>query len=248
MSTRVAGGSAATSPLEPRLAERGRARRRTRLVTTLSVLGLVLLLGVGGWVVLATSLLGVREVTVAGTGRLDPAEVRSVAAVPAGEPLATLDTEAVVRRLTALPVVRRVEVRREWPRTVAIVVHERVPAAVQQRSTGWALVDRTGVEFAQQDRRPRGLPLVSAPVAAGPAALRAALEVLEVLPPSVARQVRQVRATGPEEVRLQLGRGRTVMWGSSERGARKAAVLEVLLTRRATVYDVSAPDAPTTRR
>jgi cell division protein FtsQ len=39
-----------------------------------------------------------------------------------------------------------------------------------------------------------------------------------------------------------------VLWGSVDRGARKAAVLAVLVTRRAAVYDVSAPDAPTTRR
>ena len=46
---------------------------------------------------------------------------------------------------------------------------------------------------------------------------------------------------------MQLTRGRIVVWGSTERGERKAAVLAVLLARKARVYDVSAPDAPTTR-
>ena len=144
--------------LEPRLAARGRARRRTRLATTLTVFALLVLVGVGTWLLLGTSVLGVRSVTVTGTDRLDPATVREVAAVPAGEPLATLDTGAV------------------------------------------------------------------------------------------AADVRQVRAASPDDVRLQLTKGRTVVWGSAERSARKAAVLAVLLTRRASVYDVTAPDAPTTTK
>ncbi len=236
---------------EPRLAARGKARRRTRLATTLTVFGLLVLLGVGVWLLLATSVLGVRSVTVTGAERLDPGTVRSTAAVPPGEPLATLDTDAVATRVETLAVVRRAEVRRQWPRTVAIIVHERVPAAAQQRGGGYLLVDRDGVAFDQVARRPRGLPLVSAPVDAGPPALRAALDVLDaldVVPASVRGEVRQVRAAGPDDVRVQLSRGRTVVWGSAERGARKAAVLAVLLTRKASVYDVSAPDAPTTTK
>jgi cell division protein FtsQ len=237
---------ATATDLEPRLVARGRARRRTRLATTLTVLVLLVLVGAGTWLLLGTSVLGVRTVTVTGTHRLDPATVREVAAVPAGEPLATLDTRAIAGRLQGLPVVRTVEVQRQWPRTVSIVVHERVPAAVQQRGTTYALVDRSGVEIDQVERRPRGLPLVSAPVDAGAPALAAALDVLEVLPPAVAADVRSVRAATPDDVRLQLSKDRTVVWGSAERSARKAAVLAVLLTRKASIYDVSAPDAPTT--
>jgi cell division protein FtsQ len=61
-------------------------------------------------------------------------------------------------------------------------------------------------------------------------------------------QVREVRAATAERVTLRLSRGRTVEWGSPDRGRRKAAVLTVLMSRRARVYDVSAPDTPTTRR
>jgi cell division protein FtsQ len=239
---------ATATDLEPRLEARGRARRRARLATTLTVFVLVLLVAAGGWLLLGTSALGVHTVTVTGTDRLDPGTVREVAAVPVGAPLATLDAGAIAARLEALPVVRSVEVDRRWPRTVSIVVHERVPAAVRQRGTTYALVDRSGVELDQVDERPRGLPLVSAPVDAGAPALRAALDVLDVLPPAVAADVRSVRAATPDDVRLQLSKGRTVVWGSAERSARKAAVLAVLLTRKAGVYDVSAPDAPTTTK
>ena len=237
-----------TTEIDGRLAARGRARRRTRLAVTLSVAALLMLLGLAGWLALDTGLLGVQDVRVTGTERLDPAQVRAVAAIPAGTPLARLDTGSVADRLSRLPEVAAVDVVRDWPRSVTIRVRERVPAAVQARGTAYVLVDRSGVVFASVDHRPPGLPVVSAPVDAGPPALRAALDVLEALPAAVRGSVRQVRAASAEEVVVQLSKGRTVRWGSPDRGARKAAVLAVLVTRKAHVYDVSAPDAPTTRK
>ena len=240
-----------TTEIDGRLAARGRARRRTRLAVTLSVAALLTLLGLAGWLALDTGLLGVQDVRVTGTERLDPAQVRAVAAIPAGTPLARLDTGSVADRLSRLPEVAAVDVVRDWPRSVTIRVRERVPAAVQARGTAYVLVDRSGVVFASVDHRPPGLPVVSAPVDAGPPALRAALDALEALPAAVRGSVRQVRAASAEEVVVQLSKGRTVRWGSPDRGARKAAVLAVLVTRKAHVYDVSdvsAPDAPTTRK
>lgn len=238
----------ATTDWQRRLAARSRSRRRTRLAVTSGVAGTLLVLGALGWVLLGTSLLGVQEVRVAGVSRLAAAEVRAAAAITAGTPMATLDASAVAGRVADLRVVRRVSVERQWPRTVTISVTERVAAAVQARGPAYALVDRDGVVFAEQSQRPRGLPLVSAPVDAGAAALRAAVAVLDQLPQGVRGDVRQVRAASRDQVEVRLTRGRTVVWGSTERGPRKAAVLAVLVTRRASVYDVSAPDTPTTTK
>lgn len=231
-----------------RFARRVRARRWSRLRVLLVVLGLAVAGVAAGWVVLASTLLGVARVHVAGTGRVSPAEVRAIAAIRSGTPLARLDTEAVAARVATLPAVRTVAVRRAWPRGVSIVVSERVPAAARARGTGFALVDRSGVVFAEVARRPTGLPLVTAPTGAGAPALRAALDVLDAVPPRVRDQVRTVRAASQQDVRLSLTKGRTVLWGTPDRGSRKGAVLAVLLSRKARVYDVSAPDAPTTRR
>ena len=165
------------------------------------------LLGLAGWLLLGTGVLGVHDVQVTGTSRLDPAEVRSVAAIEAGTPLARLDTGAVADRLRRLPVVRTVDVERSWPRGVTIRVRERTAAAVQARGPAYVLVDREGVAFAPVQRRPAGLPLVSAPVDAGPPALRAALDVLDQLTGPVRDQVRQVRAATAEQVELAADPG-----------------------------------------
>ncbi len=238
-----------STSLPSRAAERVRARRWSRLRTLLVLLALLVLIGVATWVLLGSRLFGVSSVVVSGTSRVGVVQVTDLAAIPSGTPLARVDTAVVAARVERLPAVRSVDVRRDWPRTVRIVVHERVPAAVRARGSGFVLVDRTGVVFDEVDRRPDGLPLVSAPVDAGAPALRAALDVLDAVPAGVRSKVRSVRATDPEDVTLRLTRGRTVVWGSTDRSARKGAVLAVLMTRKAAkVIDVSTPDAPVTRK
>jgi cell division protein FtsQ len=235
-----------STSMPERVAERDRSRRRTRLVVGLSLVVAASLVAGTGWMVLGSSVFGVETVDVTGISRLGPDQVRDQAAIERGTPLARLDTEGIVDRVGDLPAVLAVEVTRDWPSTVVIRVTERVPAAAQARGRDWALVDRTGVVFGTVARRPRDLPRVSAPVTEGAPALRATLDVLDALPAPVREQVREVRAASLERVTLRLTRGRTVEWGSAERPERKAAVLTVLLTRKAKVYDVSAPDSPTT--
>lgn len=231
-----------------RLRQPGQRRRLSRTTVLLVALGMAVALGVAAWLLLVSSLFGVADVQVQGISRVGQPEVVDSASIRRGTPLARLDTAAVAARISRIPAVRSVVVRRDWPRSVTIVVHERVPAAVRERGLGFVLVDRTGVVFDQVAKRPRDLPLVSAPVSAGAPALRAALDALDALPLSIRGQVRSVRAASIDEVTLRLTRGRTVVWGDTALGARKGAVLAVLLTRKADVYDVSVPDAPTTRK
>ena len=70
-----------TTDWDTRLASRGQGRRKTRLAVTATVVLLLLLGGLAGWLLLGTGVLGVRDVQVTGTSLLDPAEVRSVAAI-----------------------------------------------------------------------------------------------------------------------------------------------------------------------
>jgi len=218
---------------------------------------LVALGSAGAWLLLGSGTFDVRVVQVAGTDRLAPAAVLEAAAVDRAQPLARVDTEAVARRVRQLPAVRDVAVVRRWPGAVEIAVRERQPVAVRRAGTSFLLIDSQGVAFEKVRKRPKELSLISGTGGVDsmgrvrtldPRTLRAALTVLGDLPPGLRRAVREVRAADPEDVTLRLSRRRVVMWGSPDRGPRKAAVLAALVTRKARVYDVSAPDTPTTRK
>ena len=214
-----------------RLRQPGERRRPSRVTVVLVALGAAVVLGLVAWLLFVSSLFGVANVQVQGVSRVAETDVVDAANIAAGTPLARLDTAAVAARVARIPAVGSVDVVRDWPRGVTIVIHERVPAAVRERGSGFVLVDRTGVVFDQVATRPKHLPLVSAPVSAGAPALRAALDVLDAVPSSIRGEVRSVRAASPDEVIVQLTHHRTVVWGDTGLGSRKGAVLAVLLKR-----------------
>lgn len=248
MSTRVrmrgSGAAAGGSSLAVG-SRRGRLRRLRPLLVSLL---LAAVLAGGAWVVLASSWLGVRTVAVDGTSVLDPAVVRATADVPQRQPLARLDVAGVTARVEEMAWVQSVRVDREWPQTVRLVVTERTPVAnVRAADGGVELVDATGAVLEPLPEPRTGLPTVRVEAADPPRAQTAALRVVESLPSPLRQQVREVRALSPEDVQLSLADGRLVLWGSPDRAERKILVLQALLGQDAKVFDVSAPDAPTTR-
>ncbi|MGZ4611409.1 MAG: cell division protein FtsQ/DivIB [Actinomycetes bacterium] len=226
---------------------RRRLRRRRLLVLSVPVV-LLMLAATAVWALLASPLLAVTTVEVSGTHRATPSLIRLTADVPEGQPLARVDLAAVQRRVQSLPVVASATIIRRWPHTVLVAVVERTPAAVARTAEGtWRLLDPSGVDLGGTPEPPHGLPVLDLdPTTAEPATLRAAAAVAASLPPSLRAKVATVVAASPDAVGLRLVNGRLVRWGSAEDGALKAQVLAVLMHRRARVYDVSAPRAPTT--
>ena len=203
--------------------------------------------GVAAWAVLFSSLLGAASVVVSGNDRLTAQEIRRVAAIRDGQPLATLDVAGIRAKIAALPRVEWAQVDRNWPRTVRIRVHERTPIAVAQVGGRTALVDRYGAIVEFRDPAPAGLPrLRVAHLAVDDPVARAALAVIRGLPIVLSGRVAEVHADTPTSVTLSLTDGRTVLWGGPERTARKARILRALLMqRRGDRYDVSSPDVAT---
>jgi cell division protein FtsQ len=83
--------------------------------------------------------------------------------------------------------------------------------------------------------------------AGSPAAGAAAATVLPALPGKISSKVKTISAVSPESITLHLADGRTIVWGSATETDQKARVLRALLGVKARVYDVSAPDLPTTK-
>lgn len=223
-------------------------RRRRRVV--LGVL-LALVVAAAVWAVWFSSLLSVRDVRALGVEGARAQAALAAASVPTGVPLARVDAAGAERAVLALDWVADAEVRRGWPSEVVVAVTPRVPMAVltdgatASGATGARrAVDAEGVVFEATAAEVKGLPRVSAEGVA----LTEVMAVLTELPPDLARKVVSASASTRDDVDLTLRSGDIVRWGSAERAAFKAEVLRALLTRKAEVYDVSAPELPTTFR
>lgn len=236
----------------PRLQRKQRAARKDRWSRRLRRTSRVLLVLVPfvalAWLLLASPWLKVSEVAVDGTSRLTTQRVQLAAGVPAGTPLARVDTGAVERRVMRLPAVERVEVTRSWPSTLVVSVTERhAVAAVLEKGT-WTLVDADGVSFGTATALPAGAVRMQVPDP-GPEdrATLAALAVLAELPKAFRDRVVVVRAPSDVAVSLQLRGGRTVVWGAPGDATTKVAAATALLATQVKVVDVSTPGVATTR-
>lgn len=237
----------------PRRGGRLRLPRRRGLL----VLTVVLLLSGAGlvWVLYGSSWLRVEQVKTTGTRVLTPSEVETVAAVPVGSPLISVDTGAIETRLRQkLPRVDTVEVTRSWPHTIALHVSERRPVLVMKKGAKFDEVDAKGVRFATVAQPPAGIAQLELTASQSPSvrrfgAARLVLEAVRVtgeLPPAVAKETRSVRVSSYDSVTLELAGGRSVLWGSEEEGELKGRTLSALMKARpkSVHFDVSAPTAP----
>ena len=228
-----------------------RRRRRRRILIAVLV---ILVAAASVWLVWFSSVLEVRQVRVVGADGARADEVLAAAAVPVGTPLARVDAAGAEQSVRDLPWVSAVEVRRGWPNEVVLAVEVREPIAVLDPTAaptagvdaatgqGPLGIDAAGVVFPVVGELPRRLPKVRAQGAA----LAAATSVVNVLPDDLLKRVVSVTATTMDDIDLHLRSGDVVRWGSSLDSETKAEVLRALLKRKADMYDVSAPELPTT--
>lgn len=235
---------------EPRFGRGDRLRaltdvrgRRILLWATPVVIVVLVLLAVAYF----TPLLSVRTVQVAGLSTVPEPDVRAVLQIPDGRSMLRIDTDAVARRVAALPKVRSARVQRVFPSTVRVTVDERSAVVFFDSPQGPHLLDADSVEFAIEPPPP-GVPELRTdhPGSADPVT-RAAVAVLDAAPPGLRAQVGQVVARSVSDIELKLRDERTVVWGGPDDSERKAAVVLPVLTRPGTVFDVSSPDLVTVR-
>lgn len=238
--------------LSDRLAERQNAKRRLRMRAIIAAGLAVVLLAAAGYVLLASPLvaLQVEDVQVSGTNAVASTdEVLDVVDDYAGQPLLRLDTRGLREELLRIVGVRDVSVQRDFPHGLVITVEPRVPVATVQQEDGFVLLDAEGTELAVTAEPADGVPVLEVPVGTETTAdaLTAVLTVMSSLPTAILEQVASASASTAHEVEFVLDSGASVVWGSAEENALKAAVLASLLQVPAEVYDVSAPLSPITR-
>ena len=246
-----AAGSTAVPPTvqrsRSRFLQRIRARRWRLLKRVLLVLAAVGLVVGGVWLVFFSSVMAVKGTDVQGVTVLSEDEVRGAAQVPTAVPVATVDLDAIQARVEELAPVRSADVSRAWPDAISIEVTEREAVVAVDREGTWRGVDEQGVVFRDYAEQPKGLPWVQMRATTSVEALAEAGQVVGSLPDSLLQRVERLDVGSIDRIVLHLRSGARVNWGSADQASDKARVLEVLLERKGSVYDVTAPGRPTVR-
>lgn len=214
---------------------------------------LLLMLSALGYVLVCHSpLFALRSIHVAGASAdgLSAQRVTKAAALPIGAPLTSLDTAGAQARIEKIPQVASARVAVRWPHTVQITVTTRVGAALIPNGSAYDEVDGTGVIFGTVSAPVAGLPVIT--VQGGPAVRAAvvpgalaALNALGSTAPDIEHEVTGISASSAYSITLRLSGGVTVVWGGGDNPVLKAQDLSALMRyRKASAYNVSAPDAP----
>lgn len=228
-------------------ARRQRARRWLGWRRILAMTAAVSLIGVGIYGLYFSSWLRAEGVEVVGERLLTTDQVLAAAEVETGGALIRVDLDAIARRVSSLAAVKDVDVSRTWPHDVRIEIIERTPVAVLDLGSRQVALDAEGVSFPAPAGDRRGLPRITVGGGADRDALREGASVVAALDPAVGNLVDHLEVQTVDEILLHLRDGRLVRWGSADASDDKAAVLLQLLDRKAEMYDVSVPGAPTTR-
>jgi cell division protein FtsQ len=222
-----------------------RSRRRHRALVCVVIALVLALLGASVWGVYYSSALVTKRVNVIGTHKLTRTQVSLAAQVPLGVPLARQDLDAIAERTTTLPAIESAAITREWPSTITVTVVERRPVLAVRQSSGYLVVDKSGVPYQTQ---PVLTPeVVLAEVNPGNAPLLSEVAtVAAALPLKLRGKVDRITAGSRDSIALILRSGRVVNWGSSSDSELKAQVVNALLKQKPkSTIDVSSPHNPT---
>jgi cell division protein FtsQ len=185
-----------------------------------------------------------QDVSVTGNERLTIEQISTLAEVPIGNSLMSIDTAAMASQLMTMPEIKVATVERGWPHTILIKVTERTPIAVAATVSGFNLIDSQGQNAGVVAAPPAGLLIISAQPDSN--AMLGAIKTLAAIP--VQWQLIGLSAATQDSIVATLGSGAVITFGSSERAADKVEVAQALMEKGYSVINVSAPDAATVLR
>lgn len=201
--------------------------------------------------ILYSPFFGVKNVTVEGISFISRDEVIFRAGIGQGENIFRLDTNAVRRRILALPGVRDARILRKLPSTIAIFIEERKPCALLPYGGYFVEVDPRGVALGIiETLKFQELPLVSGlavdRLTVGQRVVAPGIDEVICVASNVSREMlRRI-----SEIHAQYGKSITLYisgnivadlgWGKEETLARRARLLEKLLLADESLAEASA--------
>ncbi len=205
-------------------------------------------------------LLTIRTVDVEHNDLLSDEQAEEMLQPVHGVPLPQVGNKQVEDLLADEPVVEDVIVTGELPDTLRVQIIEYPPVAEVVTDEEIRFYNEHGdiIRAFEEDEAPASEEYATPRISEG-IALRdedifdAIVAVLGELPADAREHMESATAESVDSVQLELDDGRSIVWGSQERSAEKAAVLEAILRSEADeftgveVIDISTPAAPVTR-
>lgn len=250
---------AEASPLAFPEPENVTSRRRRRRYLISAAAALAALLGLVA-VLYFSPLLPVRDIEVTGNDLLTDQRAQELLGDLYGEPMPQVGTSEVRQRLQDENAIAEVSAHLELPSTLHVEVVEHLPVAEVHQDDDVMLYSEHGEiirTFAGAEQLEAGdysTALIDSETALqDDAVFSTIVAVLGELPAEARNQLESAAADSIDSVQLDLSDGRTIVWGSEERGPEKAAVLQAILASEdaefteVEVIDISTPTTPVTR-
>ena len=240
---------------ERRRYERGEVRRftkraRNRRIGWITAGGAFAVLAAMLLVAVYSPILSLKQISVEGTSRVDPAEVQAAVADQIGKPLALVDFDAITAELGEFPLIRSYVTETLPPDALVIRIEEREPVAVRERGSNWELIDPAGIVIDAVPEIPEGMPILRAGDDPESASFRSSVEVLLSLSDKMLARVKSVTATTADDVSLELNSGQNVIWGNADRSELKTITLTAIMKKQKQIdktdvdYNLSSPTTP----
>ncbi len=253
--SRATGGSRTSGHAPGTVVDFPRQRRsRTLRRILLPLVGLLVVLGSLVAFAVFSPVLALRTVVVQGQSLTTAAEVEEALEPLTGTSLTRISEDDVRALLADKAPIDDVGIAAEPPSTLVVTVVEHKPVAVLQEGEEFVLIDAEGRHLTSVPNRDDvELPLIAGGTEAVNSTVFSSLAaVLEEVPDSVLSRLTSASASSVDSIRLSLEGDQLIFWGSAERSAEKALVVEALLAAASeeqpvTEFDVSTPDRPVTR-
>ena len=228
------------------------ARQRRRRALWLAAAASVVILALATIGAAYSPLFAVERIVVVGAQQLSADEIAGALDGQIGTPMPLIDESAIKAELVAFPLVETYTLEARPPHELVVRIVERTPIGLIETRAGYTLVDAAGVALSTAATPSAGTPVLTITGGVDSDAFAAAGQVMRSLPEEIRAQVTAVSASTPDDVTLTLGGTNTqVVWGSAERSADKALVLQRAMSARPPAdvvsYDVSSPDAVVVR-
>lgn len=222
----------------------------------LSLVGVLAVLG-GGWWVTNSPMFDLRSLHVSGNAHLTSPVVARLAGLDSNTNVLWLSMDAAEDRLEANPWVASAEVTRTLPSTIAVVIRERVVAAVISTDGKRFLVASDGVVLGPASAKAK-LPLVAGSFGEVAPGVRLtevtpALRAVAGLPPDLRASVLEGMVNDQGVLTLRLRGGITAIYGDATDAKEKGeALLAVVVWAtengvRPLLVNVESPAAPALR-